>query len=181
MIGVGEPDPANKTKLDWESSVGNYRAFFIKRGIMQLRYLSSLFYQRYKDCKEIMSKGETRPYIILVVEVEHKRFAIPIRTNLHKTKDCYESNPQANSGLDYTKAVVIEKDDYIDSTKYPEIEHKEYNYIKFKEHEIKRAFAKFVTEYKKDVIRHKKNPAIPENPRFRYCALQYFKKELSIE
>ena len=64
-----------------------------------------------------MKKGETRPYIILL-------FAIPIRTNLHKTRDCYESNPQTNSGLDYTKAVVISRNDYIDSTRFPEIEHR---------------------------------------------------------
>ena len=114
-----------------------------------------------------MRKGETRPYIIILIEVENNKFAIPIRTNLHKTKDCYESNPQVNSGLDYTK--------------YPEIEHKEYNYIKFKEREIKIAFAKFVADYKKDIIRHKKNPNIPSNPRFQYCTLQYFKKELGVE
>ena len=148
---------------------------------MELRYLSSLFYQKYKDCTEIMSKGETRPYIILVLEIENNKFAIPIRTKLHKTKDCYESNPQTNSGLDYTKAVIISRDDYIDSTRFPEIEHKEYNYIKFKEREIKLAFAKFVADYKKDVIRHRKNSSIPINPRFQYCALQYFIKELGIE
>ena len=31
-----------------------------------------------------MSKGETRPYIILIIEIENNKFAIPIRTNLHK-------------------------------------------------------------------------------------------------
>ncbi|MCR5725619.1 MAG: hypothetical protein K6G80_11090 [Treponema sp.] len=128
-----------------------------------------------------MSKGETRPYIILLIEVENNTFAIPIRTHLHKTKDCYESNPQTNSGLDYTKAVVITKRDYIETARFPEIEHKEYNFIKFKEREIKLAFAKFVADYKKDVIRHKKNPAIPENPRFKYCSLRYFLKELGVE
>lgn len=148
---------------------------------MELRYLSAVFYQKYKGCTEILSKGEIGPYIIILIEVEKYKFAIPIRTNLHKTKDCYESNPQTNSGLDYTKAVVISHDDYIDSTKYPEIEHKEYNYIKFKEKEIKIAFTKFVEDYKKDVIRHKKNPNIPANPRFQYSTLQYFKKELGIE
>ena len=74
-------------------------------------------------------KRRTRPYIILLIEIEKNKFAIPIRTNLHKTRDCYESNPQTNSGLDYTKAVVISRNDYIDSTRFPEIEHKEYNYI----------------------------------------------------
>ena len=106
---------------------------------------------------------------------------MPIQTNLHKTKDCYESNPKTNSGLYYTKSVVISRDDYIDTSRFPEIEHKEYNYIKFKEREIKLAFAKFVADYKKDVIRHKKNPNIPSNPRFQYCTLQYFLKELGIE
>ena len=119
---------------------------------MELRYLSSIFYQKYKNCPEIMSKGETRPYIILLVETDGFKFAIPIRTHLHKTKDCYESNPKTNSGLDYTKSK-----------------------------EIKLAFAKFVADYKKDVIRHEKNPSIPANPRFQFCSLQYFKKELGLE
>ena len=109
---------------------------------MELRYLSSVFYQKYNDCTEIMRKGETRPYIIILIEVENNKFAIPIRTNLHKTKDCYESNPQANSGLDYTKAVVISHGDYIDSTKYPEIEHKEYNYIKIQRARNKNSLCK---------------------------------------
>ena len=148
---------------------------------MELRYLSQLFYQKYKDCSEILSKGETRPYIIIVIEIDKLKFAIPIRTNLHGTKDCYESNPKTNSGLDYTKSVVITRDDYIDMTRFPEIEHKEYNYIKFKEREIKLAFTKFVDEYKKDYIRHTKNAKIPVNPRFQYCTLQYFKKELGLE
>ena len=148
---------------------------------MELRYLSSLFYQKYKNCSEIMGKGKTRPYIILVIELENHKFAIPIRTNLHKTRDCYESNPKTNSGLDYTKALVITREDYIDSTRYPEIEHKEFNFIKFKEREIKLAFTKFVADYKKDVIRHLKNPNIPPNPRFQYCTLQYFKAELGLE
>ena len=54
-------------------------------------------------------------------------------------------------------------------------------FIKFKEREIKLAFAKFVADYKKDVIRHKKKPAIPENPRFKYCSLRYFLRELGVE
>ena len=77
--------------------------------------------------------------------------------------------------------MVITRDDYIDSKRFPEIDHKEYNYIKFKEKEIKLAFAKFVADYKKDVIRHEKNPSIPANPRFQFCSLQYFKKELGLE
>ena len=38
---------------------------------MELRYLSSAFYLKYKNCPEIMSKGETRPYIILIIEIEN--------------------------------------------------------------------------------------------------------------
>lgn len=47
---------------------------------MELRYLSPLFYQTYGNCPEIMSKGESRPYNIILVEVENNKFAIPIRT-----------------------------------------------------------------------------------------------------
>ena len=37
---------------------------------MELRYLSPAFYSKYKNCPEIMSKGETRTYIILIIEIE---------------------------------------------------------------------------------------------------------------
>ena len=172
------------TRLTKKSSIDEAlqaTAELFYRDNMELRYLSASFYTHYKECSEIMNKGETRPYIIILVETESNKFAIPFRTHLHKTKDCYESNPQTNSGIDYTKAVVITKDEYLDKDRYPEIEHKEYNYIKFKEKEIKIAFTKFVKDYKKDVIRHKNNPDIPENPRFKYCTLQYFKNELGLE
>ena len=53
---------------------------------MELRYLSPAFYSKYKNCPEIMSKGETRPYIILIIEIENNKFAIPIRTIYIKQK-----------------------------------------------------------------------------------------------
>lgn len=147
---------------------------------MEIKYLSSEFYKKYSNCTEILRK-ESRPYVIIVLQIGKDKFAIPIRSHLHKTQDCFESNPQTNSGLDFTKALFIEKDSYIEATKFPEITHKEFNYIKFKEREIKLSFEKFLMAYKKDVLRHKKNPKIPQNPRFRFCTFQYFHKELGLE
>ena len=50
---------------------------------MDLRYLSTAFYNKYKDCPEILTKGESRPYIILLVEVENNKFAIKYKGPLH--------------------------------------------------------------------------------------------------
>ena len=71
---------------------------------MDLRYLSTAFYNKYKDCPEILTKGETRPYIILLVEVENNKFAIPIRTHLPNIKDRYITNPITNN------SATVEKD-----------------------------------------------------------------------
>lgn len=147
---------------------------------MQFFYLSKEFYEKYADCPEILQKQD-RPYVVLVIDVGKKKFAVPIRTHINKKNlDSVITKPGENSGLDFIKAVCIEKESYIEKTRYPEISQMEFNVLKFKEREITRAFTRFVTEYIKDAKRHKKNPAIPQNPRFQFCTLKYFDAFLGI-
>lgn len=135
---------------------------------MEFRYLSHDFFRKYNNCPEILMKPN-RPYAILVIDIENRKFAIPLRSHLGgRTRDCFVSNTVNNSGLDFTKSVFIEKETFLENAKFPTIQQKEYNFIKFKEIEIKIAFQKFYRDFKKDYIRHQKNPNIPPNPGFKF-------------
>ena len=147
---------------------------------MQFNYLTQQFYTKYNQCPEILEKN-TRPYLVKLIKIEALTYAIPMRTHINiKNKDCFITDHEKNSGLDFIKTVVLAKNEYINTNKFAKIHQSEYNYIKFSEFMIEKAFKKFVRNYRKDVERHKKNPTIPPNPRFQYCALQYFHKELKL-
>lgn len=78
------------------------------------RYLTQLFYENYKDKREILLKDK-RQYCIAVLEIEGIKFAIPFRTNInHKHSYIFKSSTRSDkSGLDFTKGVVINSDDFI--------------------------------------------------------------------
>ena len=103
---------------------------------MELRYLSDYFYEKYKNCHEILIK-ENRPYIILIIELKNIKFAIPLRTtiNVHK-KYCYITNKSKHSGLDFEKAIPIFNEKWLSDKNFPTINQTEFNYIKFEEKKI---------------------------------------------
>lgn len=56
---------------------------------MELRYLSEEFFKTHKDYPELMQK-DNRPYVILVIQTETMKFAIPFRTSMNRAKKyCY--------------------------------------------------------------------------------------------
>ena len=116
--------------------------------------------------KEILEK-ENRPYACLSVEIDQKRFAIPLRHSINHPF-CFPTIRPA--GLDYTKAVVLEDPSFI-SPDRPWIDSKEWNLIKTNENKIYRDFSKYIRQYKR-ALRH------PDNPRSRiyiqYSSLNYF-------
>ena len=72
---------------------------------MEFYLLTKKFYEKYSNCKEILKK-ENRPYTICIIEINKLTFAIPIRHNInHK----YSIKTFNNQGLDFTKAVIIDK------------------------------------------------------------------------
>lgn len=147
---------------------------------MELRYLSDYFYEKYKNCHEILIK-ENRPYIILIIELKNIKFAIPLRTtiNVHK-KYCYITNKSKHSGLDFEKAIPIFNEKWLSDKNFPTINQTEFNYIKFEEKKIKYLFENFYKAYIKYVNKRKQNPNIPIHNDFKYCTLQYFHKELGL-
>lgn len=148
---------------------------------MELRYLSDIFYNKYQDCSEILIK-KNRPYIILIIEIDNLKFAIPFRSsmNIHK-KYCYITNKEKKSGLDFEKSIPIFDDSWLSTKNYPTINQYEFNYIKFEEYKIKHMFTNFLKAYKKDFYKRKESPDIPQNKDFIFCTLKYFHRELGLE
>ena len=140
------------------------------------KHLTQLFYDHYAGCSEILIK-ERRQYCIALIEVDGNTFAIPFRTNIkHKHCFIFKNSPRSdNSGLDFSKAVVITNANYIGEDAI--IEDKEYSEFINKQTVIANRFEKFICDYKKWVS----NPSYYRaETTIAYSALQYFHKELGI-
>ena len=86
---------------------------------MKLILLSQEFYDKYGHCKEILQKP-SRPYISVEICIDGILYAIPLRhhirhNNAFITKD--------ESGLDFTKSIVIESDSFISVDRICRLEH----------------------------------------------------------
>jgi len=147
---------------------------------MEFHRLSAAFYTQFNHCKEILTK-ENRPYYVLLLELDGLTYAIPLRSHI---THCYcfiadKSNGQ-NSGIDYSKAVVItDSAKYIDPTPVTIRQH-EFNVLKQREYLIKKKFSSYVALYKKEILRRHKNPALPVSSLCRYSTLKHFHKELGL-
>ena len=147
---------------------------------MELRYLLEEFFKTHKDYPELIQK-DNRPYVILVIQTETMKFAIPFRTSMNRAKKyCYITDKKKNSGLDFEKSIPIITDKWLKENDYPIINEYEFNYIKFDESKIKYQFTVFLNAFKKYISRRKENPNIPENKNFQFCTLKYFLKELGL-
>lgn len=139
---------------------------------MKIITLSSYFYSKYAQCREILTKP-TRPYVCLSVMVDGIPFAIPFR---HHISHKWAFITYREAGLDYSKAVVIADHRYIGAHK-PEIEQREFEALKGKEALITSGMRKYLAAYKK-AIRY------PNNMHYRAIrtcsSLRYFHEELHI-
>lgn len=144
------------------------RGFFIG-GSMQLIYLSEKFYDAHREHREIMQK-QGRPYACLSVQLYGHTFAIPLRHHIEH-KYCFLTYD--NCGLDYSKAVIVEEGDVGQGT--PQIDQREFNAIKGKEHIIANGLRRYIALYLK--ASQRRDNAFYDNIR-RYSALQYFENKL---
>lgn len=135
---------------------------------MRLIYLSQAFYDRYGDCPEILKK-RTRSYACLTIRIEEMTVAIPFRHHIaHK----YAFRTYGDCGLDYTKAVVIADERYIDAGR-AQIEQREFNAIKSREAQIIREFSKYLKTYRR-AMEHRDESCYSNI--IRYSSLQYFEE-----
>ena len=118
--------------------------------LVELRKLSGEFYKAYPhdDYPELESKLG-RPYVVLLVEINNIKFAIPLRTNIRHAF-CYkfrtsDRKTESSTGIDFSKAVVITKDSYLGEE--TDINDKEYLELQEKEFFIINKFKKYINDY----------------------------------
>ena len=139
---------------------------------MKLVCLNNNFYNKYLDKEEILKK-QNRPYVIFVVNINNIDWAIPFRSNI-RHKYAYMTDKTNNNGIDFTKAVVIDINNDIDSQNV-QIRQVEFNKIKGKEHVIKRDFQNFLKRFEKAINK----PEISEHRKIlMFSSLNYFIEEV---
>ena len=137
----------------------------------ELAYLSDEFYLAYPKppYDEILTKG-TRPYAVLLTEVNGHQFALPFRSNINH-KYCFRTSSTRKCGIDYSKAVAILRHSYIDWGKQAWINDDEHNALKGKDWAVKKGFLEYLEIYKKA----KMNMHVPRNASLvGKSSLQYF-------
>lgn len=133
---------------------------------MRLIKLSSIFYNTYSDCDELMKK-RGRPYLFLTVLIDDVQFAIPLRHNINHSF-CFHTIPPA--GLDYSKSVVVADKSFIDAD-MPHLHPDEWRIIAKNEARIMHGFRMYLRKFR----RARRHPDEPQNARLlKYSTLQYF-------
>lgn len=137
---------------------------------MRLALLSEKFYREYASCKEILQK-RNRPYACLTIKVDGILFAIPFR---HHIGHRYAFITYGDCGLDYTKAIVVKDESYLDDVE-PTVDRKEWDAVRKNENKIRYEFKGFVNQYRR-AMRHRDNPR--SKNLLKYSSLQYFEQFL---
>lgn len=136
---------------------------------VEILFLTKQFYVDYENCPEI-EKKDTRPYTQVELEISNIKFAVPLRSGI-KHPHVYWTNKKENCGLDFSKAVVVEKNEYIDQNRKPHIREDEFKVLKGKEYIISTKLISYIKKYKKAKthldIEHNKKLCM-------FSTLQYF-------
>lgn len=150
-----------------------------KQDYIQLRTLTDQFYADNKGLQEALdgsNDGKVRGYGIVVIDLNGLVFGIPLRSHLnHKFGFVSERSEGVKKGLDYTKALLIKKEEYV-SRAY-KIPTPEFTHINDKKEKIQEDFNKFVNRYIEANV--KKDENILRN--YRYSTLKNYHKELGLE
>ena len=123
--------------------------YFIVVYMGKFIFLSSDFYNDYPatEYPEIEQKA-LRPYIQLLTLIDGIQYAIPLRSHITHPH-VFWTDKQNQCGLDFSKAVVISKQNYIDNTKVPHIRQNEFDALRGKDYRIQQKMAKYIADYKK--------------------------------
>ncbi len=139
-------------------------------------FLSDAFYKAYPTCKykEIEQKTD-RPYVRIQVTVNGILWGIPLRSNISHSHVIW-TDEENHCGLDFSKAVVIDKPaKYISGVK-PHIRDNEFKVLKrLDEYAVSQKLQKYIKEYKKakKALNIKRNRELVS-----FSTLQYFEKYL---
>ena len=141
-------------------------------------FLSNEFYDAYPTQKypEIEQKCN-RPYIQVYVEINGIQYAIPLRSDIHHPHVLWTDKANC-CGVDFSKAVVISKESYIDATREPHLRQNEFDALRGKDYKIKTKMEKYIEKYKKAKL-DLSNPI--NQTLVKYSTLQYFEEEIGIQ
>lgn len=137
--------------------------------LLKFIFLSEEFYSNYKGCKEIEQKTD-RPYIMVCVQIGGVLFAVPMRSHI-KHKYALWTDKENHCGVDFSKAVVIVKESYIEQGIVPHIRQAEFDSLRGKDMLIVQRMKQYISIYRKA----KKRLDVPRNRTIcEYSTLQYF-------
>ena len=137
--------------------------------------MSSSFYHAYPEnlYPEIEQKTN-RPYIYVATRINGVQFAVPLRSNIHHGHVLWTDKPN-RCGLDFSKSIVIEQEEYIDHDRIPHIRQHEFESLRGKEYIIQQKLNAYIKNYKKA----KSKQTITANKELcKYSTLQYFERYL---
>ncbi len=138
-------------------------------------FMSEEFYRAYprETYPEIEQKID-RPYIYVSVLINEAQFAVPLRSNINHGNVLW-TDRENHCGLDFSKAIVITNEDFIDKNRVPHIRPNEYRSLIGKEYTISQKLKRYIEKYKKA----KQKQHIKANQDLcRYSTLQYFEEYL---
>jgi protein AbiQ len=140
---------------------------------MKYTFLSQKFYNDYPHNKfPQMEIKQNRPYVHVTIEAYGYLFCIPLRSNIEHPH-AFFTNKKEKCGVDYSKAVVIVDEDYIDKTTKVYLRADEHKKLYGKEYIIKKQLIQYIELYKRakidETVSHR-------NDILKFSTLQYFEK-----
>lgn len=140
---------------------------------MKYTFLTEDFYKDYPHEKyPQMEVKNNRPYAHVEIEAYNQLFCIPLRSHIDHPH-AFFTNKRERCGVDYSKVVVINNDDYIDKTTKVFLRPKEYKKLHGKDYMIKKQFMEYIELYKQaktdKTISHREDI-------LNFSTLQYFEE-----
>ena len=117
----------------------------------RIAFLSDSFYRDHPTppFKE-MEQKQNRPYIVFLVEIEGHIWAIPFRSHIRHAY-AFFTDRENKCGIDYSKAVVVDRPEYIDQQTRPHLRQNEFEALRGNEFAVQKGFEKYIKLYKKAV------------------------------
>lgn len=152
----------------------------------QVLNLTQQFYADYPNPPYIeIVRKDNRPYNCLLIQSRYGYFiCIPYRSHInhkyaYKFKNSIRSK-RTQSGLDYSKMVIIQNNDYLGTTDAI-VDKDEYNETRDKIEHIKKDAQTYIDDYIQYRLGNSNKYDAKEFTRiYKYSTLQYFEKELGI-
>jgi len=145
---------------------------------MKYTFLTEKFYHDHPHEEyEQMEMKRDRPYAHVQVELNNHLFCLPLRSHIEHPH-AFFTNKKEKCGVDYSKAVVINDEAYIDRNRKAFLRQDEYKRLQGKDFIIKKQFNDYIELYNRAKI----DETIPHRDDIlKYSTLQYFEEYLTNE